>query len=216
MASIRDLPPCAGRGVSRRGFCAGAGAGLVTIGVAGCDAFTPRTTLGAVDNQPGEPHGGDDAGVHEPFDAAGTNQPPPDFAQNNQPPPDLAQNNQPPPDLAQQVNNNCSGPLNAGKASAIAMNGTKHFTDNVSYDLYVVRDSGGLYALNASCPHAGCTVKEQQGQWYCPCHGATFDLNGQNPTAPAFSPLDHYSLCIDGSGNVLVDYNTTVSPSTRV
>ncbi len=105
--------------------------------------------------------------------------------------------------------------MNAGPASAIAVGQAKHLTDNVNYDLYVLRDSGGLYALSASCTHAGCTVRKQTTEFYCPCHGATFDLNGQNPTGPAFSPLDHYALCVDSAGNVYVDYNTTVSPTTR-
>ena len=108
-----------------------------------------------------------------------------------------------------------SGVLDAGAASAIAVGSAKHFTDNQNYDLYVCRDSGGLYALSASCTHSGCTVSKQSSRFYCPCHGATFDLNGQHPTSPAFSPLDHYAVCVDGSGTIYVDYNSVVSPSTR-
>src|SRR5206468_2872326 len=111
--------------------------------------------------------------------------------------------------------NSCAGVLNAGAASAIASGAAKHFTDNVNYDLFVCRDSGGLYAMDGICPHAGCTVTHESSQWYCGCHGATWDLNGQHPTSTASSALRHYALCIDGSGNVLVDYNKTVTYTTR-
>ncbi len=162
-------------GVSRRGFCAAAGVGLVSIGLGACTET-----------------GGQDGGT------AG----------------DLGSSGQ--PDLAQgQGNGNCAAGVNAGQASAIAAGAAVHFTDNQSYDLFVCRDSGGLYALNAICPHAGCTVRKATSQFFCPCHGATFDLNGQHPTSPAFSPLDHYTLCVDAAGDVIVDFNTTVSATTR-
>jgi Rieske Fe-S protein len=112
--------------------------------------------------------------------------------------------------------NSCSGPLNAGQASAITSGSAKHFTDNFNYDLFVVRDANGVYAINGSCPHAGCTVTKKTSSWYCNCHGATWDADGNHPTSPANSALVHYSVCIDGSGNVLVDYNKTVPYTTRV
>jgi len=203
--TLADLPPCKG-GMSRRGFCVSAGAGLVTLGLAACDPGARRVEVGGLSASDGNSssHGGPhDGGV------GGGN---PDLAQGGGSNPDLAQGGGN-PDLATGAG--CAGPVNAGSASAMAMGQAKHFSDNVNYDLYVVRDSGGLYAMNAACPHAGCTVKEQSSKWYCPCHGATFDLNGQNPTSPAFAPLDHYALCVDASGNILVDYNTVVPYTTR-
>jgi Rieske Fe-S protein len=95
------------------------------------------------------------------------------------------------------------------------MGTAKHLTDNNNYDLFVCRDSGGLYALTAICTHQGCTVTKQASQFYCPCHGATYDLNGQHQTRPATGPLDHFAICLDQSGNVLVDYNTVVAATTR-
>jgi Rieske Fe-S protein len=119
------------------------------------------------------------------------------------------------PDLAPSGSGSCKGAVNAGPASAIAMGQAKHLSSGVAYDLYVCRDAGGLYALTAICTHAGCTVSHGATRFTCPCHGATFDLNGQNPTSPAHFPLDHFALCIDANGNVIVDPNTTVSPTTR-
>jgi Rieske Fe-S protein len=104
----------------------------------------------------------------------------------------------------------CAGSIQAGPASAITASAPKQVSG-----VLVCRDANGLYAMSAICPHAGCTVRHQSSGFFCPCHGATFDANGQNPTSPARSPLAHYALCVDSSGNVVVDDNTTVSPSTR-
>jgi Rieske Fe-S protein len=105
--------------------------------------------------------------------------------------------------------------INAGKAASIAVGAAQRFTDNHNYDFYVLRDEAGIYAVDATCSHAACSVKHQGSRFVCPCHGATFDLNGQSPTAPAVLPLDHLAVCIDGSGNVLVDYAMSVSASSR-
>jgi Rieske Fe-S protein len=201
--AIADLPPCKG-GMSRREFCGLAGSGLVALSLSACDpgaakiivgdGVAPTTSIGL---GPPPPDGGaTDLAQNIPHDGAtGPN--------------DLAG----PQDLAQT--SNCSGPYNAGAASAITVGAAKHLTDNVNFDLFLCRDSGGLYAMSAQCTHAGATLTHQSTQFHCPAHGATFDLNGQHPTSPAFSPLDHYALCVDGSGNVLIDYNTVVSASTR-
>jgi Rieske Fe-S protein len=107
-----------------------------------------------------------------------------------------------------------SGEVNAGLASAIAVNGAKRFSSS-SYDFYLCRDSGGLFTVDSACTHSGCPVKLQGGGWYCNCHGATFAFDGTQPTSPAFSPLANYAVCVDSNGNVSVDPNTTVSSTTR-
>ena len=200
---LTALPPCAG-GVSRRSFCASAGLGLIAIGLPACGVGDSRIRLGALDGQEDPNGGGDDEGTH----GGGS----PDLGSTG--PEDLGGTT--PPDLAKGGNTcSTSGVLNAGASSAIAAGSAKHFTDNFHYDLFVCRDSGGLYALSASCTHSGCTVSKQSSQFYCPCHGATFDLNGQHPTSPAFSPLEHYAICVDASGTIYVNYNNVVGASTR-
>jgi Rieske Fe-S protein len=209
--AIADLPPCKG-GVSRRGFCVVAGAGLITLGLPGCDPGEGRIALGGLGGSApvgnggnGDNGGGQDAGSGGGQDMAQGG------GQDGSTSHDMAQGGQ-----DSGSNNSCSGPLNAGPASAITSGSAKHFTDNFNYDLYLVRDSGGLFAINASCPHAGCTVTHKTSSWYCNCHGATWDADGNHPTSPANSPLVHYSVCLDASGNVLVDYNKTVNYTTRV
>jgi nitrite reductase/ring-hydroxylating ferredoxin subunit len=216
--SLEDLPPCKG-GISRRGFCVVAGTGLITLGLPGCDPGGSRVEVGGLGGDApagtggnggggggvgGGPTGQDMANGSTGGQDAGTH----DGSTGGQDSGTTGQDS--------GTTNSCSGPLNAGAASAIASGAAKHFTDNINYDLYVVRDSGGLYAINASCPHAGCTTTYKTTSWYCNCHGATWDANGNNPTSPAHSALEHYSVCIDGSGNVLVDYNKTVTYTTRV
>ncbi len=107
------------------------------------------------------------------------------------------------------------GTINAGPAASIAQGTAKHLS-GAGYSLFICRDAGGLYALDASCTHEGQLLTKQSTKFYCSRHGATFDLNGQNPTSPAFSPLDHYSVCVDASGTVMIDSNTVVAPATRV
>jgi nitrite reductase/ring-hydroxylating ferredoxin subunit len=203
-----DCPGCA-HGPTRRDFCAGAGAGLLVLGLAGCEGGPARISTGAIDDAPG---GGGGGGGDSP-----------DMARGNiggggggggGGSPDLAQaGGGGSTDLAQAATT-CAGTLNAGAASAIAVGTAKHFS-SAQYDLYVCRDAGGLFTVDSACTHSGCVVKLQSGHWYCPCHGARFNFDGTGATSPAFSPLPNYAVCVDAGGNVTVDYANTVSPSTR-
>lgn len=42
-----------------------------------------------------------------------------------------------------------------------------------------------VLALNSTCPHMGCQIQEQNSHkgFVCPCHKATFGLNGQRQVA---------------------------------
>ncbi len=103
----------------------------------------------------------------------------------------------------------------AGTASSYTVGGTPKMYGSSSKEFFVLRDSGGLMAVSAACTHSGCPVQVNGNQYYCNCHGATFAFDGSQPTSPAFSPLKHFAMCVDASGNVTVDTSTTVSSSTR-
>jgi nitrite reductase/ring-hydroxylating ferredoxin subunit len=81
--------------------------------------------------------------------------------------------------------------------------------------LFVVRDSFGLYVLSGSCSHDGCGLTAEPAEFWCPCHGHTFDLNGQDPTAPPTLELQHYALCRTAAGTVAFDATQPVSAMTR-
>ena len=55
----------------------------------------------------------------------------------------------------------------------------------------VVRaDDGELFALGATCTHAGCELGYGQGRLNCPCHSSTFDIRTGFPQrGPARDPL---------------------------
>jgi nitrite reductase/ring-hydroxylating ferredoxin subunit len=46
---------------------------------------------------------------------------------------------------------------------------------------YIVNDEGEIRALSSVCTHMGCTLyyRPDWKDLRCPCHGASFDLNGQ-------------------------------------
>lgn len=50
-----------------------------------------------------------------------------------------------------------------------------------AFDGYVVNDAGQIRALSSVCTHMGCTLhfRPDWKDLRCPCHGASFDLNGQ-------------------------------------
>jgi Rieske Fe-S protein len=49
-----------------------------------------------------------------------------------------------------------------------------------------------IVALQVVCPHAGCFVDydETKKHFFCPCHKATFDLDGKRLEASSESPRD--------------------------
>jgi Rieske Fe-S protein len=182
--------PCA-KPLSRRGFCAGS---LAVIGLSACGSSEPRITVGGLD--------GDAAQANPNEDLAGN---PADLATSHA---DLAGSGK--PDLA--MAGSCSGTVNAGAATAIVQ-GSPLFIS--ASKMYVCRDAAGLYAMTSVCTHQGCKVTPEATDFYCSCHGATFDLNGQNPTSPAHSPLKHYALCVDASGDIEINPSLVVDPTTR-
>ena len=83
-------------------------------------------------------------------------------------------------------------------------------------NFFVVRDSGGLYALTARCTHEGATTVVQTSDFYCPRHGAMFNFNGDVTRGPAVSPLVHYAMCILANGHVGVTTAMSVPKTDRL
>jgi nitrite reductase/ring-hydroxylating ferredoxin subunit len=83
-------------------------------------------------------------------------------------------------------------------------------------NFFVVRDSGGLYAVSARCTHEGITVNDDGTQLVCPKHGATFTYNGDVTMGPAFFPLVHYEMCTLANGHVGVVTSQLVAETQRL
>lgn len=49
----------------------------------------------------------------------------------------------------------------------------------------VIHNEDGFSALSLVCTHLGCTVKEHDQGFECPCHGSRFDQNGVVAKGPA-------------------------------
>jgi cytochrome b6-f complex iron-sulfur subunit len=89
-----------------------------------------------------------------------------------------------------------------------------------SEPVFIGRDSAGLYAVTATCTHAGCELNAQgsgtSAAFFCPCHGSAFDRNGGVTRGPAQSPLAHFAVEIDAAGNVTIHGGTQVDAAARV
>jgi menaquinol-cytochrome c reductase iron-sulfur subunit len=66
--------------------------------------------------------------------------------------------------------------------------------------VYVLTENGRDYiALSNICTHLGCRVRwiTDQGQYFCPCHNATFDKIGLVLSGPPPEPLNRYETKVE-------------------
>jgi cytochrome b6-f complex iron-sulfur subunit len=68
----------------------------------------------------------------------------------------------------------------------------------------------GLVALYQKCPHLGCRVPScTSSQWFeCPCHGSQYNRVGEKKAGPAPRGMDHFTINISSSGDVVIDTGT--------
>ena len=75
------------------------------------------------------------------------------------------------------------------------------------YNIWVVRNEEGIYALSTVCTHLGCTpnwlMAEQK--FKCPCHGSGVRFSGINFEGPAPRPLERFMIYLAGDGQIVVD-----------
>jgi nitrite reductase/ring-hydroxylating ferredoxin subunit len=125
----------------------------------------------------------------------------------------------PPPDTGTTPDGSTAGACvgaatDTGKTPSQIVSGQPYYDSGSN--VFIARDSGGLYALTARCTHEGATCVVDSGDFYCPRHGAQFTFNGAVISGPVVNPLVHYSLCLLPNGNLGVQTNMTVSASTRL
>ncbi len=81
---------------------------------------------------------------------------------------------------------------------------------------FIKHDARGLYAINATCTHLGCLVKQSPAGFECPCPGSRYAASGTVTNGPATQPLNFSALSIDSTGKVVLDLSQTVDQSVRL
>lgn len=72
----------------------------------------------------------------------------------------------------------------------VAVGSSKSFTMPDGKPAHLLRPAPDTFlAFNATCSHQGCPVSYVGPGFRCPCHGATYDENGQVTGGPAPAPL---------------------------
>ena len=82
--------------------------------------------------------------------------------------------------------------------------------------MFVVKDSGGFYALTAKCTHQQVIIASTGTQFHCPAHGADFTFNGAVIDGPTNKALQHYAMCTLASGNLGVETTTLAAATARL
>jgi len=75
-----------------------------------------------------------------------------------------------------------------------------------SFGVFVYRKSASeLKVLSNVCTHLSCRVSwdEESLAYLCPCHDASFDINGAINHGPPPRPMDQYEFKIE-EGNILI------------
>ncbi|MBI2083555.1 MAG: ubiquinol-cytochrome c reductase iron-sulfur subunit [Deltaproteobacteria bacterium] len=73
--------------------------------------------------------------------------------------------------------------------------------------VWIIREAGKIYAIQAICTHLGCTPRwlPLEGKFKCPCHGSGFTKDGVNFEGPAPRPLERLAIRMDEEGNLIID-----------
>lgn len=66
--------------------------------------------------------------------------------------------------------------------------------------VYVLTEDGREFvAMSNICTHLGCRVRwiRDEGEFFCPCHNAVFDREGQVVAGPPPRPLDRFEVKLE-------------------
>ena len=78
--------------------------------------------------------------------------------------------------------------------------------------VFLRRNGGKVEALQVICPHAGCSINFDAAahKYFCPCHAASFDLNGKrtDKTSPSPRNMDTLEVDIRDKKEVYVKFQT--------
>ncbi len=102
-------------------------------------------------------------------------------------------------------------PVRLGKAQDLPLGGVR-----VQGRVALVRDQGGLFALELVCPHLGCRPKWGGKEFLCPCHGSRFGRDGSLRAGPARKGLRHLRLERTSDGGLVAYPDQPVKPGLRL
>jgi len=79
---------------------------------------------------------------------------------------------------------------------------TLPFNQNKAISFYkefiIINKEKNTSVFSSKCTHLGCTISEvKNGELICPCHGSTFDENGEPLKGPATKPLQKLEFQIE-------------------
>ena len=74
-----------------------------------------------------------------------------------------------------------------------------------THALFVVRNSGRLYAVSSSCTHKRFALVSSDGALKCPKHGSIFNTAGKPTKAPARKVLPRFGISVNEQGRVIVE-----------
>jgi len=68
----------------------------------------------------------------------------------------------------------------------------------INTKVFIVMSGSGLFALSPICTHLGCLVNwdYNKKEFICPCHGGTYDMEGNVRKGPPSDPLTRLPLKI--------------------
>jgi Rieske Fe-S protein len=76
--------------------------------------------------------------------------------------------------------------------------------EGASTPVYVLAVEDGFVAVSPICMHLGCTVDIQGARLVCPCHGSTYDREGNVLRGPTLKPLRRYATTLTAEGELLI------------
>ncbi len=93
--------------------------------------------------------------------------------------------------------------VNAGSAAQYLADGVYARYRDLGF--FLVRRGANLFALSAICTHRKCKLDaEPDKTFYCPCHGSTFDADGNVTEGPARRALPQFEISTNEKGELLV------------
>jgi len=83
-------------------------------------------------------------------------------------------------------------------------------------NVFVFRDTEGIYAISGVCTHLGCSIGRSPEGFACPCHGSKFDANGTVVAGPAPRGLPWLEVGRAADGQLIVYADSEVPEGTRL